>query len=762
MRLTIFTLFLLTIISPLEARTIQGKVTDPSGNVIRDAHVTLGARTTLTDAHGRFTFDHASATDATLTVKFGDLPPVTTTVATDRDEVAIVLDVLNIADKITVTAANPKLRITSATRTDTPLRDVPQAISVVTRDVIEQHAMQSIADVVRYVPGVSMASGEGNRDTPIFRGNASTSNFFVDGVRDDVQYFRDLYNVERVEALKGPNAMIFGRGGVGGVINRVVRKADFSEAREVRIQGGSWNDRRATADFGQALSEFVAGRITAMYEKSDSYREGAMLERYGANPTIAFALGENTSLIAGYEFFHDERTADRGISSFAGRPVETDASTFFGNADLSKAAVDVHALNALLEHKISEGITLRNRTGYALYDKFYQNVFPGAVDAAGENVSVSAYNNGTKRDNLFNQTDLIVKRRGGRFDHTILAGVELGRQVSDNLRHTGYFTSLGQNVTSVMVPLTNPTTTLPVTFRQSATDADNHGVATVMGLYLQDQMSLTGRVDLIGGLRYERFQTDLHNNRTGADLSATDNLVSPRLGIVYRPMPAMSLYGNYSVSYLPRSGDQLSSLTPSNAALEPEEYRNYEAGLKWDATPSLSMSAAIYRLDRGNVAIAHPTLPGESLLVDGQRTQGLELETTGNLTRAWSVIAAYSYQDGEITRSLSSNARAGARLAQLPKHSIALWNRYDLSARWAIGAGLTHRTEVFTSTDNAVALPGFTRVDAALFCDLNDSMALQVNVENLLDTEYYAFAHSNTNITPGAPRAVRVSWTTRF
>ncbi|HET7707413.1 MAG TPA: TonB-dependent siderophore receptor [Thermoanaerobaculia bacterium] len=762
----LFTLTILSILIPAAAlasdsRTLRGRVTDATGQVVRDARVTLGQRTVLTDENGGFVFDNVPAQRATLTVRFLALPPVTVPVAPDHDDVAVTLDLGSISDRITVTAAHPKLRITSATKTDTPLRDVPQAVSVVTRDVIEQHAMQSIADVVRYVPGVGMASGEGNRDTPIFRGNHSTSNFFVDGVRDDVQYFRDLYNVERVEALKGPNAMIFGRGGVGGVINRVVRKADFSETRELRIQGGSWNDRRFTGDFGQALTELVAGRITAMYEKSDSYREGASLERYGANPTLAFSLGDNTSLTASYEFFHDERTADRGISSFAGRPVETDASTFFGNADLSNSEVDVHALHTALEHRLSENVTLRNRTGYAMYDKFYQNVYPGSVDAAGERVSISAYNNGTKRDNLFNQTDLIVKHRSGRIEHTVLAGLEFGRQVTDNLRHTGYFSSVGPNVTSVMVPLANPTTTLPLTFRQSATDADNHGVATVAGLYVQDQMTL-GRFDVIGGLRYERFQTDLRNNRNGADLTATDNLVSPRLGLVYRPVATMSLYGSYSVSYLPRSGDQLSSLTISNAALDPEEYRNVEAGLKWDATPGMSMSAAVYQLERGNVAIAHPTNPNESLLVDGERTRGLELEAAGNITRAWSVLAAYTWQDGEITRSLSSNAPAGARLAQLPEHSIALWNRYDISARWGVGAGVMHRTEVFTSTDNAVLLPGFTRVDAALFYDLNDSMALQVNVENLLDTEYYAFAHSNTNITPGAPRALRVTWATRF
>src|SRR5688572_29599208 len=195
----------------------------------------------------------------------------------------------------------------------TPLRAIPQAISVVSSALIADLRMSSMADVTRYMPGVGFAQGEGNRDTPIMRGNSSTSDFFVDGVRDDVQYFRDVYNVDRVEALKGPNAMIFGRGGVGGVINRVTRQADWGPSREASLQFGSWDNKRFTADIGRGLNQTVALRATALYENSDSYRNGVGLERYGVNPTMAFRVGPKTTLRASYEYFHDERIADRGI-----------------------------------------------------------------------------------------------------------------------------------------------------------------------------------------------------------------------------------------------------------------------------------------------------------------------------------------------------------------------------------------------------------------------------------------------------------------
>ena len=772
LRFTFLTIILLVASSlsaePATIDSIRGTVTDSSGSPLEGAEVTLtvGAtapRTTVTSANGTFSFANVPPGRATVVATFGSLPPVAVEIEGDRMNVEIPIQALPVSDQITVSATRPKTRITTATKTDTLLRDVPQSVTVVTKDVIRQQAMQSMADVVRFVPGVGMASGEGNRDTPIFRGNSSTSDFFVDGIRDDVQYFRDLYNVERVEALKGPNAMIFGRGGVGGVINRVTRKADFAPSRELTVQAGSWDNRRVTGDFGQTLNSFMAGRITGMFEDSDSYRQGSNLSRYGINPTLAFAIGDRTTITAGYELFHDERTADRGISSFAGRPVSTDASTFFGNSDLSVSDATVNVLSAAVEHRFSNDVTLRNRTGYAMYDKFYQNVFPGSVDQSGSNVSISGYNNATDRRNVFNQTDLVVTRQTGGFKHTFLAGVELGRQVTDNFRQTGYFTSLGANTTSVMVPLENPTTALPMTFRQSASDADNHGIATVAGVYVQDQIEFfSRRFELVGGLRYDNFEVDLRNNRTGADFTSSDGLLSPRLGLIFHPIAPVSVYTSYSLSYLPRAGEQLSSLSLSNEALEPEEFRNYEAGLKWDVTPSLALTTAVYQLERGNVAVADPVDPARTLLVDGQRSRGFEFDATGFITPTWSVIAAYTWQDGEITRSLTPSAQAGARLAQLPEHSVALWNKLDLSVRWSVGLGVNHRTEVFTSTDNSVVLPAFTRVDAALFFSPTDRFGLQVNVENLLDTDYYAFAHSNTNITPGAPRSVKLNWTTRF
>src|SRR5215208_4485843 len=255
-------------------------------------------------------------------------------------------------------------RITSATKTDTPLHDTPQSVTVLGRELIADQAMQSMADVVRYVPGVTMGHGEGHRDAPTIRGQSTTADFFVDGVRDDAQYLRDTYNVERVEALKGANAMAFGRGGGGGVLNRVTKEAEWAPTRALAIEGGSHDHLRATLDAGGPVAGIVAGRLNAMSERSGGFRDHARLERQGVNPTAALVIG-GTVVRAGYEHFADRRTVDRGVPSFQGRPSDADIETFFGNPDVNRSRAVVHAGSATIERGSSEGVLVRNRTRLA-------------------------------------------------------------------------------------------------------------------------------------------------------------------------------------------------------------------------------------------------------------------------------------------------------------------------------------------------------------------------------------------------------------
>ena len=680
--------------------------------------------------------------------------------------VAQAQDQATVLGPVTVTGAEQRAepvqgyvakRSTSATKTDTPLQDVPQSISVVPEALIKDQAMQSMADVVRYMPGVNAGQGEGNRDQLTIRGNSTTASFFLDGVRDDAMYFRDLYNIDRVEALKGSNAMIFGRGGGGGVINRVQKEADGQPVREFSLRAGSYDTRRVTGDVGQAVTPEFAVRLNGMYENSDSYRDSVNVERIGINPTVTFTPGDKTKVKLSYEYFKDDRTADRGVPSYRGVPLNTGTSTFFGNPDNSFSTVEANAVDATLEHELTSSITIRDRFRYAHYDKIYQNVFAGAVNAAGTAVSLSGYNHSIERDNLVNQTDAIFKLNTGPVKHTVVTGVEVGRQKTDQFRNTAFF----GNATSVTVPLSNPIYRGPTAWRHSATDANSSATVTTAAGYVQDQVELTEQLQVIGGLRFERFDIDYTNNRNGQKLSRQDTMWSPRLGVVFKPVQPLSLYASYSVSYLPGSGDQFTTLTTTSANLEPEKFTNWEIGAKWEVLANLSVTGALFQLDRTNTSAPDPNNPALTVQTGSQRTRGFELGVSGNITDKWQIAGGYTLQKAEIT-STTSSAVSGASVALVPRHSFSLWNKYQFTEMFGAGIGMIHQTKVYAGADNTVTLPGYTRFDAAVYANVTENVKAQLNVQNLFDRKYYSTANSNNNITPGAPRTFLVTLTSNF
>ena len=641
----------------------------------------------------------------------------------------------------------------TATRTDTELRNIPQALTVISERQIADQQLRSIADLLMFVPGATPGTGEANRDQFTIRGNNTTADFFVDGIRDDVQYFRDFYNVDRVEVLKGPNAMIFGRGGGGGVVNRVLKRSSLLPYRRFGGSGDNHRGMRVTADVDQPLGDGIGLRVNGMYEDGGSFRRHVDLKRYGINPTAGVALGPDTRLDLSYEFFRDRRTTDRGIPSLAGRPIEGFERSFFGDPDDSFSRAKVNIATLGVEHRLSEGLTIRNRTLLGNYDKLYQNVFPGAV--TGTNVALSAYNSRNDRRNLFSQTDLIWESDFAGIDQTLLLGFEVGRQKSRNLRQTGKFAA-GENV----APLADPTVDLDLTFASIASDSNNRTRAAIAAAYVQSQLRPTSWLEIVAGLRFDSFKLSVDDLRAnGGEFSRRDQLLSPRLGVVLKPLDKLSLYGGYSRSYLPQSGDQFSGLSPTTEALKSERFDNYEVGAKWEPVDGLLASAAIYQLERTN-SQARDALD-RVVLTGASRTRGVELGLERSITSDWQVSAGYAWQDAEIAEQTTA-AAAGRKLPLVPKHSFSLWNRWDVTPTIGLGLGVLARSKSYASTSNLVRLPGYARVDGALFYKTPWGVETQVNVENLLGTDYFPTAHNDNNIAPGAPRTVRVSLGYRF
>jgi catecholate siderophore receptor len=760
---------LLALADAPEARfVLHGQVLDPTRAPVAAARVAADSSdggpspaTALTDASGQFTLALPPGT-YTLTVKapgFLDLSQTLVAGISGNDSREFVLRLAPFGESVTVTSpAGYRVDgIGSGTRTLTLLRDLPQSVTVITREQVRDQLMLSMGDVLRYTPGIQVHQGENNRDQFVIRGNSSSADFFLNGVRDDVQYYRDLYNVDRIEALKGPNAMAFGRGGGGGVVNRVTKQALFSPLREVVVQGGAYGHRRIAADVDQPLTGKVAFRVNGMYEDSGSFRDEVSLERHGVNPTLTFAPGPRTRVTLGYEHLHDARVADRGITSFQGRPADVDISTYYGNPADSRVRASVDLGTVTLDHSAGP-LTFRTRTMYGDYDRFYQNYVPGAATADAARVALTAYNNATQRQNLFNQTDLVYALATGPLKHTLLAGLELGSQDTDNFRNTGYFDDL---LPSILVPFSAPTIETPVAFRQSPTDADNHLEARVAAAYVQDQLEMSAKLQLLLGLRFDRFDLTYHSNRSGDTLSRVDELFSPRAGIVYKPIVPVSIYGSYAVSHLPSSGDQFSSLTTVTEQVKPEEFTNYELGLKWEPRPRLDVTVAAYRLDRTNTRATDPNDPTRIVQTGSQRTTGVEVGLAGRVSSIWQIAGGYSYQDATVT-SATTAARAGAQVGQVPHHTLSLWNNVQVLPRLGAAVGVLFRTDMFATVDDTVTLPGFTRVDVAAFYALTKGLRVQANLENAFDTTYWINADSNTNLSPGSGRALRVAVTAGF
>jgi catecholate siderophore receptor len=651
--------------------------------------------------------------------------------------------------------------INAATRTDTPLLDVPQAVTVLTRQRLDDQAILSVQEALRFVPGAVGAQGEGNRDQIVLRGNNSTADFFVDGVRDDVQYFRDFYNLDRLEILRGANAMIFGRGGGGGVINRVTKTPDLAVSRiGADAAADTWGSWRVAADLNQPLATGIAARLNGFYEEASNHRDFYGLTRWAVNPTLGLDLGGRGNLVLGYEHAADDRTADRGIPSQAGRPAPVSRNLFVGDPALNRSRVDVDALSLAADYRLADSLTLRHRTRWADYDKIYTNIFAITPLAADGRIGVEAYIDPTRRHNLFSQTDVNWKTAFAGAQHNILAGFELGRQVTRNQRINGFFDGIIPGATRAFVTLDNSARPPLATFRAGPGNRSIRTEADVIGLFVQDQIKIGDHIELLGGLRYDRFELSVDNLFSGARFARVDHLWSPRLGLVVKPVANASLYASFGRSYLPQSGDQFTSLDASLAALEPEGFLNREIGAKWDITPTLNINVAAYVLERTNTR-APGAVAGTVELTGRQRSRGIELGLDGQIAKWWQVQAGLALQSARIT-STTNAAPAGRHVPLVPEFQASLWQRFQIAEPVGVGVGILHQGASFTSISNAVRLPAYTRVDGAVFVTLAKGVSAQLNVENIFNKGYFPTAHTDNNISTGTPRTARLTIRTNF
>lgn len=664
-------------------------------------------------------------------------------------------------------------------KTSTPLIDTPQTVSVVTREQLDDQALQDIGDILRYTPGASIGQGEGNRDQITIRGQNTTADFFVDGIRDDVQYFRPLYNIERVEIHKGPNAMIFGRGGGGGIVNRVTKSPIADEFRGTATGSvDSFGAFYLSGDINAPIGDNAAFRVNGLYEEFNNHRDFFDGRRFAINPTIAAELGDKSRILLSYEYVDDNRGVDRGNPAelrsaanpcaFASQcgPLEGFHNTLFGQDETNKTTLQAHILKVRVEHDFSDTLSFSSTTQYGDYDKLYRNIYP--VDSrladvrltpVANSVTLDGYNDTTDRESFITQGNFLWTGDTGILGHTLLLGYEIGQQKSDNRRRDAFFAATSDD--RITIPLAQQITVPAFTFPQFNRNRQSN--LEFVSLYLQDQISIGEHFELIGGVRYDRFAINVVDQIEVADgaadgndgfLGRTDEKFSPRFGAIYKPQANISIYASYSKSFLPRSGDQFLTLSPTSENLAPETFENYEIGAKWDITPALSLTTAVFRLDRDDQAVLVNN-QGDTTL-SGSRTEGFEIQLAGQLTDRLQVNAGYSYLDGQQRNQASVNGQ-DLRLFQVPKNMASLWSKYDFTDKFAAGLGVTHQSSQFARNDNSAIIPAYTRVDAALYYTVNEQFKVQLNIENLLDETYYPSVHNNDNISTGEPINGRIT-----
>ncbi|MCH2155269.1 MAG: TonB-dependent siderophore receptor [Opitutales bacterium] len=656
----------------------------------------------------------------------------------------------------------------NALRSPTPIIDVPQSLSILTSDQISQRGFTSVGEIIDYTPGVNTSQGEGHRDAVVFRGVRSTADFFIDGVRDDVQYYRPLYNLEQVEILRGPNALLFGRGGTGGILNRVTKKGLLGETftgYEARVD--SFGEFGVQLDFNTPIGENAAFRINGLYEDLNNDRDFYEGERIGLNPTVKVAFTEDTVLDVSYEYVDHERFIDRGIPTGAnGRPVEAFRDTVFADPELNITELEAHLLRANLQHAFTDNLKGNFSAFYGDYDKLYQNFYASGYDQATNIVTLDGYVDTTQRESFVLSSNLIGEFLSGSIGHTIVAGVEYIDTANDNDRFNSFFDQTQDDnerflatrpiglVNGVGVNADGATTTDDFTVDPNDdTEAD----VTVFSAYIQDEIEISEHFDLILGARFDSFEIDVLNVLTGERRSRTDEEVSPRFGFVYKPQENVSIYASYSESFIPRSGEQYANINGDNNQLDPNTFTNLEAGVKWDFRESMSLTLSVFEIEQSSPQVSDND-PSTLDVIDSDIT-GFEAQLQGEIADNWFISAGYSYLDGE---QVDRSGPTGLRPRELPEHMFSVWNTYHFTEKFGIGLGLVYQDESFVNNSNTAILPDYTRIDAALYYRVSETLRVQLNVENLTDELYFPNAHSTHQVTVGAPINARLAVIGRF
>ena len=650
----------------------------------------------------------------------------------------------------------------NALKTPTPIVDVPQSAQITTGAEIFDRGFNSIGDIVRYTPGVNTSQGEGHRDAIVIRGIRSTADFFVDGVRDDVQYYRSLYNLDQVEVLRGPNSLLFGRGGTGGLINRVTKKASIGEEfGSFGVDGGSFSQSYGSFDYNFNLGPNSALRFNAHADKLGGDRDFMDGDRFGFNPTLRVKLSPRTTMDLSYENVDHERFIDRGIpTGDNGLPKESLSDVVFGMKSTNFHTVEADIIRASFESELSDTLKSNFVLSHTQFDKVYQNLYANDYSQADNEVRLKGYLDPTGRDSLIASYSLI-KDFG---NHTLLVGAEYVDQENTNHRYKSNF--VGDAFSSAQEQAWFDITRSGVFDSGSASAGGTKAQTSVEftsvlkskteteievnSIYFQDQWDISDNLIVTLGGRYDDFDITLVDVANSVTRTATIEEFGPRGGIVFKPNSNSSLYASYSESFLPRSGEQFKAMSDSASITDPDEFENSEIGYKYDDGNTV-FSLAYFELE--STRFERANLASDQTEERDMDVDGYEIAYSGKLSDSLSLAATYSEIDGK-------NGSADAR--EIPEETWTLWMDYQATPRLSYGLGVTHQGESLISDGSTRKLPDYERIDFSLNYDVRDDLTLQFFVENLADEDYYPHSHGSHQVTVGEPVNAKLGFYKKF
>ncbi len=649
-------------------------------------------------------------------------------------------------------------RSASATRTDTSIHETPQSISVVSKDVVEDLGATRLQDALDYAGGVGRANNFGGQGLTTFTVRGfTTGEFYRNGFPINRGYpnMPDANTIERLEVLRGPATMLYGRGDPGGTFN-VVSKQPLAE-RTVTL-GSQLNDQgmqRGTLDASGPLDEEgrLAYRLNVVGEGGDTFRDHVSTERYGVTPVLTWQASDDTKVIFEGDFMRNNHPLDRGLTRFANQAGTPSRDTFWGDKDVGKLHNDNNMAQLRFEHMLNDSWTLGG--GFQWLDGTLQgNAIeangPGSLSADGRTLQRNFNYRKLEWTDKDYQLNLTGHFSTGGFDHTLLTGIEY-----EDYDYQSIIQRSSAAAGTYPIDIFNPVygQTRPPLTRTPTHDKEN---LKTYAAFVQDQVALTERLKVLGGARFERFEHDYESYVTGVKpWQAADNAVTPRLGVIYDLTDTVAVYADAARSFKPNTG-----ASREGGGFAPEKGKSYEVGIKWEALDrQLSVDAAIYQIEKKNVLTTDPVDSTFSVAAGQVRSRGFDLNVAGNLTPEWRVIGGYAYVDAEVTRD--NTLRSGTRLLNIPRNSFSLLNVYEFQdgalKGLGLGAGGKYVDESAGQTANsAFSMGAYTVVDLLSYYKVNDKIRLNLDVKNLFNREYEEGAFGNIYAYPGAPRTVQV------